>query len=1174
MIGENILHYKILEKLGEGGMGVVYHALDTKLDRDVAIKFLPPHICNDSEEKERFKIEAKAAASLNHPNVSTIYAIEESGDYTFIVMEFIDGIDLKEKIKSGHISSSETIDFAMQIADGLEAAHKKGIIHRDIKSQNIMITDEGKVKIMDFGLAKVKGRTKLTKIGTLVGTVAYMSPEQTKGENVDHRTDIWSYGVLMYELIEGELPFRGEYDQAVIYSILNEDYPPIKKQIHNSFDVLISIINKCLKKNREERFDSFFNILAELRESKERYSDFTGNSSEGVTEFTFQNSIPQKSDLFIGREYHKKTVKNLIEKIINREGRTLLISGEPGIGKTQLISHAVKNYTDSAFNVLYGRCMFNNEGGLPYHPFVDAIRNNPSHEDDVFTNFITNSNQKRGISISKRIPLIKTFLNQSSELPQTLLHKEQLWDTILLIFRTIAYDKPLILILDDIQWADKATLDLFSFISRNILKNPVLLIGIHRPPETLPNIDTKNLVEVIRQLRIEGLIEKIELERLSKDETKNVICELLDNKLVDDQIIKKIYSQSEGNPLFVYELSNLLKDRGQVKCVNDKWQLSLNDNIELVSERVQDVIKQRIEPLDLKLKEILQVASCEGEYFQSDILSGCLNISRIELLKLLQSLEKNNQIIHSENKFYRFDHILIREVLYDSIIPELKVEYHNMIAGWLIQRFEHDDIYAARIAHHLISSGDEKGAVKFLLKAANRSKDLYAIEEALRFFNQISEIINKYRITDENLTMSVQEGLGDTNISIGKLDKAITHYEIYRERAASGSHEVNLTKSLRKIAECCRVKGQIEKAEKYCNDALSSAKKINDDKEIMECLNTLAVINANRGEYDKSIKLTEEVLELSNKLNDQKNKSIGLSSLGFAFWHLGNYKPAINNFEEAIDIQRSLGDNRGLSTTLNFLAMAYWKIGQFKDALDCCLESVEIKNSIADYRKIPGSLNVIGDVYREIGDIEKAISYHKQSLSLAENHQNNGAMCDNIRDLGEDYLLLEDFNKSSEYFKKVFDLAKSSGLKWYETRTYISLSELNLKQGKLIEAKNNIEKGLKYSYEINAKDLIIEALWKDSGIKSVEGDLKKSIMNLEKSIKIAEDLGHKTFLWKLLFDLNILLVKQKNTDRAEKVLLKSRSIVKTIFDNLKEEELKNTFKKSSKVKKLLSTNSS
>jgi serine/threonine protein kinase len=208
MIGKTISHYNILEKLGEGGMGVVYKANDTKLERIIAIKFLPDHISANSEERKRFMIEAKAAAALNHPNIATIHAIEESDDEMFIVMEYIDGIELKEKINTDPISIDETLDIAIQIAEGLDAAHKNGIVHRDIKSSNIMINNDGKVKIMDFGLAMMKGAGDLTKAGSTVGTVTFMSPEQAKGEVVDKRTDLWSLGIIIYQMLSGKLPFK------------------------------------------------------------------------------------------------------------------------------------------------------------------------------------------------------------------------------------------------------------------------------------------------------------------------------------------------------------------------------------------------------------------------------------------------------------------------------------------------------------------------------------------------------------------------------------------------------------------------------------------------------------------------------------------------------------------------------------------------------------------------------------------------------------------------------------------------------------------------------------------------------------------------------------------------------------------------------------------------------
>ena len=275
MIGEIILHYKIIEKLGEGGMGVVYLADDTKLERKVAIKFLPSHIAENSDERKRFEIEAKASASLNHPNIATIYAIEHTDDDVFIVMEHIEGQDLGDfaGIRHESLPMEKIIDIATQIASGLQAAHDKGIIHRDIKSSNIMITDQGQVKIMDFGLAKVGAGIQLTKDHSTLGTAAYMSPEQARGEDVDQRSDIWSFGVVLYEILSGTLPFPGNYEQAVIYAILNDEPESISTSRLDESIILEKIVYKALSKNREERFQNAQELLKELQaENEEKFT--------------------------------------------------------------------------------------------------------------------------------------------------------------------------------------------------------------------------------------------------------------------------------------------------------------------------------------------------------------------------------------------------------------------------------------------------------------------------------------------------------------------------------------------------------------------------------------------------------------------------------------------------------------------------------------------------------------------------------------------------------------------------------------------------------------------------------------------------------------------------------------------------------------------------------------
>jgi serine/threonine protein kinase/Tfp pilus assembly protein PilF len=256
MIGKTISHYKILEKLGEGGMGVVYRAEDTKLKRTVALKFLPPELTRDSEAKSRFMHEAQAAAALSHPNICTVHEIDEYEDRSFIAMECIEGENLKAEIKSGPLGVDEAVEIAVEIAEGLQEAHSKGIIHRDVKSANIMLTATGRVKVMDFGLAKSSGRTQLTQTGTTVGTVDYMSPEQGRGDPVDYRTDIWSLGIVLYEMLTGEVPFKANHEQATIYRIMNEESPSVESRRPGVAKKLEQIIEKTLAKEAKKRYES------------------------------------------------------------------------------------------------------------------------------------------------------------------------------------------------------------------------------------------------------------------------------------------------------------------------------------------------------------------------------------------------------------------------------------------------------------------------------------------------------------------------------------------------------------------------------------------------------------------------------------------------------------------------------------------------------------------------------------------------------------------------------------------------------------------------------------------------------------------------------------------------------------------------------------------------------
>ncbi len=313
MIDKTISHYKVLEKLGGGGMGVVYKAQDLKLERFVALKFLPPHISIDEEEKRRFILEARAASSIEHNNICTVYEIGETEDgQIFIALAYYDGETLKKKIQKGPLKVTDALDIIIQIAEGLSKAHGQGIVHRDIKSANIMITNNNLVKILDFGLAKLSGQSRITTAGTTLGTIAYMSPEQAAGDKVDHRTDIWSLGVVLYEMLTGEVPFKAEHERAIIYMIMNEEILPpssLDRKIPHQID---SLFAKLLQKDQNKRHQNMEELIKELKTIRDEIeTSTTAAKVKAIAVLPFENISPDKENDYFSDGLTEELIINL-----------------------------------------------------------------------------------------------------------------------------------------------------------------------------------------------------------------------------------------------------------------------------------------------------------------------------------------------------------------------------------------------------------------------------------------------------------------------------------------------------------------------------------------------------------------------------------------------------------------------------------------------------------------------------------------------------------------------------------------------------------------------------------------------------------------------------------------------------------------------------------------------
>ncbi|MEK6284046.1 MAG: serine/threonine-protein kinase, partial [Acidobacteriota bacterium] len=482
-----LLHYRLVSKIDSGGMGEVYKAEDTKLGRTVAIKLLLAAVNQNPVARRRFLQEAQSASSLNHPNIVTIHGIEEADGLDFIVMEFVEGRTLKSLIDGeGALPVTRLLDIAIQTAEALEAAHEINLIHRDIKSANILITPRGQAKVLDFGLAKVV-RTMadgvndeaptlmhLTDEGTVLGTAAYMSPEQTRGEVLDARTDIFSLGSVLYEAATRAMPFGGPSMLAMMHAIATTDPPApsrVRPDLPREFDL---IIERAMAKEKERRYSSAAEMGQALRSFR---TSFTGEWL-GTPIVYDKDLVERPAALFVGRGPELSKLEAFLQQSIDGSGRLVFISGEPGIGKTSLSDEFLRRARARfpSLSISRGRCVEQYGTGEAYLPFLDAIGGlleGPAR--DRLAAVMRTS----APTWCSQLPVAFASTGSMEKLQQETIGatKERMMREMGDALGIFATSSPIVLLLEDLHWADPSSVDLLRHLSQRISNQRLLIAG-------------------------------------------------------------------------------------------------------------------------------------------------------------------------------------------------------------------------------------------------------------------------------------------------------------------------------------------------------------------------------------------------------------------------------------------------------------------------------------------------------------------------------------------------------------------------------------------------------------------------------------------------------------------------------------------------------------------------
>ena len=1123
MINQIISHFKILKKLGEGGMGVVYKAEDIQLERTVAIKFLPDEIAVREEARRRFKIEAKAAAALNHPNIATVYQVEEVDDQMFIVMEYIDGKELREIVGvGGPVSPVQALKIAIQIGEGLQAAHQKGIVHRDIKSANIMLTRDGRVKIMDFGLARIAGKSGITKEGATLGTVAYMSPEQAGGEAVDQRSDIWSFGVLFYEMLSGQRPFQAEYEQAILYVIMNVDPTPIAEIIGSADEPLQPVLDKMLAKEPKDRYQDMKAVLADLREI----------SGESAPRTEMQEIVHHT----VGRDKEFVALQEGLHSVFSGKGFLLGIAGEPGIGKTTLVEQFLNDVKIARKPCLIakGQCSERLAGTEAYLPFLEAL-------ESLLRNVAGDAAELmrerapwwyvQVASLSPDDPANTAILADVRNATQERVKRE-----LASFMQEASIRQPLLLLFEDLHWADVSTIDMLAYLAAGIDATRLLFVATYRPEEM--RLTDHPFLQIKPDLLARNRFREISLGFLPQHEIEHYLSLEYPENGFPDTFAALIHDKTEGSPLFMVDLLESLQNRNVIMKGADCWGLSHSvEEIQLeLPDSVKGMIDRKIQQLSEEDLRLMTAASIQGFEFDSAVIGKVLVMDEEEVEDRLLKLEKDHRFVHftEEVEFpdrtltlrYRFVHALYQNELYDSLTRTRRARLSRATAETL-ERFygEKRDKVAGELASLYEAAREFEKSVDFFGKAAEQAMAVFAYREAIALIRRGLELLNTLPESQQRnkIELALQITLGSAATAVygyANQDVRDTYLRIRQliDGGNATSDDILATFGLHSFFLSTL---GMEEAVNLCKWWLDLARR-DEDLTLLFAGNGIIAVTYNFiGDFDASIKHFEQAFtvydpKIDSRLAFVSGQDVVLATWNNYPWNLwlrGYPDQAAERSLEAAKLAEKRSDPHVITHRYLFAA---WLYICFRDP-EKVLELSEANISLSEEHGLPWPLTVgqlqkgwaltqtgkieegltmmnegdamframgfdtwrqiwhaeMAETYGRIGQPEKGLELLAESLEVVGNTLHRMWAAELHRIKGELLLISDQAETEAESsFQNALEVAHKQQAKSFELRAAISQGRLWQTQGRNNEAKNLINKAFNWFTEgFETKDL-------------------------------------------------------------------------------------------------------
>ncbi len=935
MAGRTISHYRILKRLGNGGMGEVYEAEDLRLERRVALKFLLESLAHDPQARKRFEREARAASSLNHPNICTIYGVEQHDHQSVIVMELLEGVSLERRIREGPLSIDEVLDFGIQTCDALEAAHAKGIIHRDIKPGNMFIVGRQRMKILDFGLAKVRVRDiaeeleeeeALTLQGTIPGTASYMSPEQLRGEEIDVRSDLFSFGVVLYEMATGQRPFFGKSRLLTMNAILNAE-PAATSKVNPALPAALdAIIARVLEKDREKRFQHAAEICSDLKRVKRESQGekvAVAVAMAAPSRSSARPNLPVQRTGFVGRE---KEVAAATELLLRQDVRLVTVTGPGGIGKTRLAVQVASGLAERF------------PGGT--HFVSLSTLNDP----DLIPSAIIQTLGIREAGGQSPIKTLKKKLQNSAGVPMLLLldNFEQLVQAASIVAEILVAGPDLKILVT----------------SRSALH----VYGEHEfpvPPLAMPDSRSES-VEALSKCPAVALFVQRALAakpdfELNKENASAIteICARLDGLPLAIELAAarvKVLSPAAMRTRLARRLQLLTGGAQDLPQRQQTLRAAMDWSYDLLSAAEQTLFRRLSAFVGgCNLEGAEAVCDSKGD-LALDLLDGMASMVDKSLVQKFEQAQDESRFAMLETiREYAVEKL--RASGEEALTRRAHAAYCLVLAEEASDQSGPDDTkWLERFA---LEHDNFRAALEWLTETGDAEWGLRLGAALFRFWE-------------------MREHLAEARDRLGKLLKLPGAAAPTKTRA----------RALFAAGVLAVEQGDYAAADTLLRENLHIARRLDDKQSIAVSLNALAVIARDRGDILGARSLLEESLALWRELGDQKAAARCLSNLANVAKLQGDNVRARSLYAECLSIFQQLGDPTGVAWSMNYLGDVARDQGDSAAARALYEDGLAIFREVDDRWGIAGTLADLGSLAREEGDYVKAHSMYRESIRL------------------------------------------------------------------------------------------------------------------------------------------------------------------------------------------------